>query len=814
MIRFFLLIGLTFQVTSLFSQDKNNCETIYTKAEKLFTNHEYQLAIKKIAAYKLCNPAQTKKADAFLLKIYETVNQQRIEAERQKRAADSISKIAVAERNAALANLLISEAKSYRNTDATLALRLAQESLKIKYYEKNYQTALEIYREGVFYQKVAFDSATESKTSDFETGSMGVTAIDPNNQFVLTGGDDGILRVWNMKGDLTKRISMPVKYDSLDSYLPNPPGILAISFSPSGRFYATLDLSGHLIIRNSLHQISKVFSLPFYQSSETYYAGGIYTIPYQMPKVLFTPNEEWIVTQNHQDSLCFFSILSDSLHQFALVSTKDSLEYNYHPFLYGLDISPDGNKILTLLNENTLRVFDKFGNPLCHFDSLKKELTIARFDNAGQKILAGSKKGELLIYNLLGKLEKSFHTKLEHSLTIDSRIFPVEPGVFSIDCSKNGNYFLLGYGDAKARLWDSSGNLIKEFPHPLHHFWRTDATAEFFAMDALVSTVKFSKNNQFVFTATDFKSAYVWDLIGIPYKELNFGHEGLPNYNADNNTIVDSIYNYPNCIFSISISPNQKSLLMLLENVVYKYSIDTDSFEIFFFCASKVNSMEFSQQGTFMVETCDSVYLLNGNGIVLKQYRAPTELEGISFGPKGDELIYKLRRDIEGILLAPGANNRNFNRCFPEPLEPPSTQNGYGVSFSVRFPYQNTRIEMSSYYSLNAKLIIKDTEHEISRYFKENPTACSFVKKDHAVIIRTADSIARIWDDKGNIQLEMHLVPNIRSVSELYDRQTIVTGDYDGRILFWQAPTMDEFLLNGHLSPLTLQQRKTFGIKP
>jgi hypothetical protein len=75
-------------------------------------------------------------------------------------------------------------------------------------------------------------------------------------------------------------------------------------------------------------------------------------------------------------------------------------------------------------------------------------------------------------------------------------------------------------------------------------------------------------------------------------------------------------------------------------------------------------------------------------------------------------------------------------------------------------------------------------------------------------------ALQEFWDDKGNIQLEMHLVPNIRSVSELYDRQTIVTGDYDGRILFWQAPTMDEFLLNGHLSPLTLQQRKTFGIKP
>ena len=83
---FTFLFCLAFH-TLVGKQVRTDCENIYLSAVNLFKNDKYDLAIKKVAAYKLCNPNNSKKADGLLLQIFEKVNRQKDEALSSKKEA-------------------------------------------------------------------------------------------------------------------------------------------------------------------------------------------------------------------------------------------------------------------------------------------------------------------------------------------------------------------------------------------------------------------------------------------------------------------------------------------------------------------------------------------------------------------------------------------------------------------------------------------------------------------------------------------------------------------------------------------------------
>lgn len=94
-LRLSILSIFVFCALNVCAQHQGSCETMYNTAVSLFEDSKYDLAIKKVSAYRACiNTLQNKKADDLLLKIYETVNKQkqtavdaRIEAEKQTKIA-------------------------------------------------------------------------------------------------------------------------------------------------------------------------------------------------------------------------------------------------------------------------------------------------------------------------------------------------------------------------------------------------------------------------------------------------------------------------------------------------------------------------------------------------------------------------------------------------------------------------------------------------------------------------------------------------------------------------------------------------------
>lgn len=198
-------IGLLFFffLTPFYLFGQTDCEVIYKNAEKLFKSSNYQTAIKKLTAYKVCaNSRQQRKADSLLIKIYETVDKQRIEAIKSKELAEKNEKrakqqeqIAIEQRNKAQANYLISEAKSIVETDPTIALRLAEEAMKKSNDSSIYRAALKIYNNNSFYKIIKKN--TEIKSHPIvQTSSGGIVVLENLNEVVF----------YNIYGDLIKSI--------------------------------------------------------------------------------------------------------------------------------------------------------------------------------------------------------------------------------------------------------------------------------------------------------------------------------------------------------------------------------------------------------------------------------------------------------------------------------------------------------------------------------------------------------------------------------------------------------------------------------
>ncbi|HZI54461.1 MAG TPA: TIR domain-containing protein, partial [Chitinophagaceae bacterium] len=119
------------------------------------------------------------------------------------------AKEAIKERNIAQANYLVSEAQRVADKDPTLALRLAEASMKQHTDSFISNIAQTIYRKNSFYRIIAALQGTDSSYNSFTT-----TDYSPDGKFILTGSGDGIPRLWDNNGKLIREFKAHSRFIS------------------------------------------------------------------------------------------------------------------------------------------------------------------------------------------------------------------------------------------------------------------------------------------------------------------------------------------------------------------------------------------------------------------------------------------------------------------------------------------------------------------------------------------------------------------------------------------------------------------------
>lgn len=154
-------------------------------------------------------------------------------ANQQKGIADKQKELALTQRDIAQANYQISEAQLQVESDPTIALRLAEEALKINQSPVVLNAAHKIYRENVFYKTLPHEEEVYS------------VAFSPDGATMLTGSKDGSARLWDLNGKLILEFAAHADAINAVAFAPDGRNILTGSVDGLARLW---DLSGELII--------------------------------------------------------------------------------------------------------------------------------------------------------------------------------------------------------------------------------------------------------------------------------------------------------------------------------------------------------------------------------------------------------------------------------------------------------------------------------------------------------------------------------------------------------------------------------------
>ena len=154
------------------------------------------------------------------------------------RLAIQNAKEAIKERNIAQANYLASEAQRVADKDPTLALRLAEASMKQHNDSFILNVAQSIFRKNSFYRIIATLQRTDSSYNSFTA-----TDYSPDGKLIITGSGDGIPRLWENTGKLIREFKAHSRFISSAGFSSDGKSILTQADSTIRLW----DLNGNLL---------------------------------------------------------------------------------------------------------------------------------------------------------------------------------------------------------------------------------------------------------------------------------------------------------------------------------------------------------------------------------------------------------------------------------------------------------------------------------------------------------------------------------------------------------------------------------------
>jgi WD40 repeat protein len=396
------------------------------------------------------------------------------------------------------------------------------------------------------------------KTEQIRQSSVWSVSFSPDGQTLLSGGEDGIVKLWKRDGSpittirteqsivlsvnfsldgqtllsggedgtvkLWKRDGSPITTIKTEQSI-----VLSVSFSPDGQTIlsggsdGTIKLWGRdgSPITTIKTEQSRVRSVSFSPDGQTLLSGGedgtvklwgrdgspIITIKTEQSivrSVSFSPDGQTLLSGG-EDGTAKLWKRDGSL--IITITTEQSL-------VWSVDFSPDGHTILSGGSDGTVKLWGRDGSPIT---TIKTEQSLVRsvdFSPDGHTILSGGSDGTV-------KLWKRDDSPITTIKTEQSR-------VRSVDFSPDGKTLLSGGEDGIVKLWGRDGSLIT-----------TIETEQSF-----VKSVNFSPDGHTILSSEFGGTVKLWKRDGslITTIETEQSFVGSVNFSPDSQIILSSGY--------------------------------------------------------------------------------------------------------------------------------------------------------------------------------------------------------------------------------------------------------------------------------
>jgi WD40 repeat protein len=514
--------------------------------------------------------------------------------------------------------------------------------------------------------------------------------------------------------------------------------------------------------------------------------------------------------------------------------------------------SPDGKYVMTGSTDETIRLWDIFGNCIeVYKPEPLSELWSVAFSRDCKMLLAGSTIGVHLWDLEKDKMEfiKGFD-KFGRGANSDRDV------AFSPD----GSRFLFSM-EYRAVLTDSSARLVQEFQDPY---------------GAGINSVAFSPNGKYGLTDSKGNSALLWDLSGKILMELKghtdeieeavFSPDGrlVLTASADHTVrlwdLTDVILREFKChgerISTLAVSPNNEAFLTgSADSTARLWDISGNLLHVYKGHEDLVFSVKFSPGGEHILTGSfdDTAKLWDVSGNEIRTYRGHTgDVLSVAFSPNGKYILTGSRDgtarmwEIHGntikILKGHEEEVHSVDFCLVDETFLTSSEDGLiqlwnydgdlldTVEFKVKSKFGDYYLKpllRETIFSPDGKYILaRSWKNDIIELFDlktgtsiitihpENaPDAVTFSMDGKIIIAANIDDVIQAWDLSGNELQSFNIGKRILSLACLNDSRHVIGSSYDGTVTLWRhRMPLEDFLERGTLDRLTTEQKRQYGI--
>lgn len=374
--------------------------------------------------------------------------------------------------------------------------------------------------------------------------------------------------------------------------------------------------------------------------------------------------------------------------------------------LFDANFSRDGKYILAISDDNTARIWDRSGKEVAIMKH-QEWVTSASFNPDGKTIITTTQK-------------------------IEETTSPTNP-----------------YGGNIARIWDLSGNLLRELKH-----------------ESRVIQASFSPNGKYILTVND-KNAQIWDTSGKVLKTLT----------ADN-TEVRSAYWSPDSQYILTNS-NNSYLWDISGNKIKTFSLGNEIF-------STVNA-NFSPDGKrIVISNLTTTRILYISGKQIAEIAGRQFVNDAGFSPNGRLLF---TQDDENIRVWDNSDNIFSNNFLTELV---------GNQSKPRWSPDGKYIVT---FGFDRKVRIWDLSSRVPPVRINSPEAIgqASASPDGKYIVTPTSKSAIIWDTNGKqlTRITGHS-DSVANANFSADGKRIITASYDKTVRVWDRSGKQLLLLAGH----------------
>jgi WD40 repeat protein len=724
------------------------------------------------------------------------------------------------------------EPTKYPTTSPILALQSILDNIRQQKYSGSHGTILQFSPKGdrvLSYKSYAgpdhtivtlLDSQGNQLAKFNYPGFIEAARLSPDGERIVTGGEDGTARLWNLQG---KQLAVMEGHEGR---------VEVVQFSSDGRYIVTGDdysarlwnLKGNQLAVLGKRQ-GRILKAQFSpkgdrililndndrgksgQTAQLWDLQGNQLAVFKdhdspINAVQFSPDGDRIVTGGQDNTARLWNLQGNQLAVFKGHQAVKNRVGNYVGEVNAVQFSPDGKRIVTGGSDRTARLWDLQGKQLAVFKGHEDAIEVVQFSPDGQRIATAGgtgtgissaigKKGVVRLWNLQGNQLATFWLAT----------FWDEARVETIQFSPDGQR-IVAFNRHTTNIWHlRQGNQLATFPR----------------QQGSVKTVQFSPDGKHIVTLGEDNAIRLWNRQGNQLatlkghqekvRSVRFSPKGdrLVTDGADGEDRTLRVWNLEGKQLAVLkgewyenwkgvISPDGKyTVTREQSNTIQIWDLEGNRVAISPQSPDAIHSLQFSPKG-------DSIATAGGNGMVrllnlqgkeIVAFKAyPSWVHEVYFTPDGDRLITLSSQgpaklwDLKGNQLA--TIEAQFN------------------SESPGYPTASNAVDFSVFSPKSGRFVtIIGREGWFEWRVESNPNAVQLSSNGESEaggdsVLRIAtqgkDGTVRVWDSKGQQIAEyegyaMALSPD--------GKEILVVSKNDNIPRIWRVDDLDGLLKRG-----------------